>query len=104
MPYGKMYHLITDDIHTAMNYGLHPRLHLIFSTYVNDEIQQILEDNESKTVVKDQQENFSTGMHTKSLLQLMKIAYHNDGNTNICIRNYADQLKKINTDNDKDGS
>ena len=36
MAYGKLYHLITTDIHTAWNYGHLPRLHLIFSTYIDD--------------------------------------------------------------------
>jgi len=33
MDYGKLYHLITTNVHTAHNFGFIPRLHLIFSTY-----------------------------------------------------------------------
>ena len=36
MTYGKLYHLITTDIHTAWNFGTLPRLHLILSTYSDD--------------------------------------------------------------------
>jgi len=38
MDYGKLYHLITTGPHTATNYGALPRLHLILSTYVSEEI------------------------------------------------------------------
>jgi hypothetical protein len=38
MQYGKLYHLITTNIHTAWNFGRLPRLHLIFSTYADDMI------------------------------------------------------------------
>ena len=36
MQYGKLYHLITTNTHTAWNFGKLPRLHLIFSTYIDD--------------------------------------------------------------------
>ena len=36
MSYGKLYHLITTDIHTAWNFGDLPRLHLVFSTNADD--------------------------------------------------------------------
>jgi hypothetical protein len=36
MSYGKLYHLITTNTHTAWNFGDLPRLHLVFSTYADD--------------------------------------------------------------------
>lgn len=42
MDYGKLYHLLTTDAHTAFNFGELPRLHLIFSTYINEEVEQEL--------------------------------------------------------------
>jgi hypothetical protein len=38
MQYGKLYHLLVADTHTAWNFGKFPRLHLIFSTHSNNEI------------------------------------------------------------------
>jgi len=40
MEYGKLYHLITSGPHTAHNYGVLPRLHLILSTYGTDDIME----------------------------------------------------------------
>lgn len=40
MEYGKLYHLLTTKAHTAFNFGKLPRLHLIFSTHINEEIEK----------------------------------------------------------------
>jgi hypothetical protein len=43
MKYGKLYHLLAADIHTAWNFGKFPRLHLIFSTHGNAELSAEIE-------------------------------------------------------------
>lgn len=40
MQYGKAYHLLPTVEHGVINYGATPRLHLIFSTYMNKEITE----------------------------------------------------------------
>lgn len=40
MKYGKMYHLITSEHHTVWNFGKLPRLHLIFNTYDDDDLDE----------------------------------------------------------------
>lgn len=43
MQYGKLHHLITTSIHTAWNFGSLPRLHLIFSTYADSDVDTEIE-------------------------------------------------------------
>ena len=43
MEYGKLYHLITTEIHTAWNFGNLPRLHLIYSTYADEIVDAEIE-------------------------------------------------------------
>lgn len=40
MEYGGIYHVITSSTHTAHNFGEFPRLHLLLSTYLNDDISK----------------------------------------------------------------
>ena len=42
MPYGSAYHLIANDIHSALNFGLYPRLHLVYCTLDDKNIVQNL--------------------------------------------------------------
>lgn len=42
MEYGKLSHLVSSETHTARNFGMLPRLHLVFSTYGNEEIDNAL--------------------------------------------------------------
>lgn len=44
MRYGKLYHLLPTQIHTAFNFGKLPRLHLVFSTYLDHDAEQELRD------------------------------------------------------------
>ena len=76
MQYGKLYHLITTNIHTAWNFGKLPRLHLIFSTYADDivdaEIAKLTQFDLSSqnfvNTIKNQ------GVDNYSLLELFRIA------------------------------
>ena len=43
MEQGKLYHLIASDIHTVQNFGRLPRLHLMFSTYSDEIVDQELD-------------------------------------------------------------
>lgn len=43
MEYGKLYHLMTTGLHTAFNFGMLPRLHLVFSTYSDEEVSNKIE-------------------------------------------------------------
>jgi len=75
MRYGKLYHLITTEIHTAWNFGKLPRLHLIFSTYADDEAEKEISKLTQKEITE--QNFFATiknqGINKDSLLMLLKI-------------------------------
>ncbi len=76
MQYGKLYHLITTDIHTAWNFGKLPRLHLICSTYADDTIDAEIDKLRNFNVtsqnfldtIKDQ------GVDAYSLTEVFRIA------------------------------
>ena len=76
MQYGKLYHLITTNIHTAWNFGKLPRLHLIFSTYANDvvdtEIDKLGQFELSSQNFIDTIKN--QGVDSYSLLEIFRIA------------------------------
>lgn len=76
MHYGKLYHLITTNIHTAWNFGKLPRLHLIFSTYADDgidaEIAKLGQFNLSSQNFVDTIKN--QGVDSYSLLEIFRIA------------------------------
>ena len=76
MQYGKLYHLITTNIHTAWNFGKLPRLHLIFSTYADDvvekEIAKLTQFDLSSQNFIDTIKN--QGVDNYSLLELFRIA------------------------------
>ena len=76
MQYGKLYHLITTDIHTARNFGKLPRLHLIFSTHADDivdaEIAKLTQFDLSSQNFIDTIKN--QGVDNYSLLELFRIA------------------------------
>ena len=96
MPYGKAYHIITDDIHTATNYGLYPRLHLIYSTYSDEDMNQKL-----RTQVHEKIKNSDVYYKDqKDLDYLIKIAQ--DWNRKDLVKIYESH-KKINTRDEKDG-
>lgn len=75
MKYGKLYHLITTDLHTAWNFGNLPRLHLIFSTYGDKTLDVEIEKLKYKEVTA---KNFSDtienqGIDKYSVLEILKI-------------------------------
>lgn len=76
MQYGKLYHLITTNIHTAWNFGNLPRLHLIFSTYADDvvdnEIAKLTQFDVSAQNFVDTIKN--QGVDNYSLLEIFRIA------------------------------
>jgi len=80
MEYGKLYHLITTGIHTAWNFGNLPRLHLIFSTYIegNDDLEKEID---KLSNIETLQQNFvnhvSTGIDDTTLLFLSKLSNSN---------------------------
>lgn len=96
MPKGSAYHIITDEIHTAMNYGGLPRLHLVYSTYTTPEIDQVI-DQAVTELTEDQTFINHVDLTKEQLLTLIKISYK---------QNRADsetflKLMKINTYNGK---
>jgi hypothetical protein len=75
MKYGKLYHLITTDLHTAWNFGNLPRLHLIFSTYADELLDEEINKLTQKKITA---KNFfeiieNQGIDKYSLLELLKI-------------------------------
>ena len=94
MKYGKLYHLITTDLHTAWNFGNLPRLHLIFSTYadklLDEEINKLRQKKVTAknfaSIIKDQ------GVDRYSLLELLKIK---DTDVHIDSETKLDMLHKI---------
>ena len=76
MQYGKLYHLITTNIHTAWNFGKLPRLHLIFSTYADDivdtEIAKLTQNDISAENFIDTIKN--QGVDAYSLVEIFRIA------------------------------
>jgi len=52
MMYGNVYHLITAKDHTAHNFGNLPRLHLVFSTYLDKEFEDSIEELSNNTAIK----------------------------------------------------
>ena len=97
MPYGSVYHIITDDVHTAMNYGLYPRLHLVYSTYANSDINQQLQD-EVHAKIKNLDNVYTNQQDLNSMIQL---AYDQG---RIDLAKIYESHKKINTADEKDGS
>ena len=96
MPKGGAYHIITDEIHTAMNYGGLPRLHLVYSTYTTPEIDQVI-DQAVTELTQDKTFIDHVDLTKEQLLTLIKISYK---------QNRADsetflKLMKINTYNGK---
>lgn len=84
MKYGKLYHLMTLFSHSVINYGVTPRLHLVFSTYpdvdVNDKLKKlgtldITEENIFSSVEQG-------GIDKYSLAQLTRI-YASQKNQNL---------------------
>ena len=76
MKYGKAYHLLPTVEHGVINYGVTPRLHLIFSTYMSKEITEkmmsladldIVHDNLFSSIEKD------SGIDVTSLNHLIRI-------------------------------
>lgn len=90
MKYGKLWHLITTKIHTAYNFGKLPRLHLIFSTYPDVELESEIKRIATHTQVK---QNFvdqisEQGIDKYSLSQLFHIA-------NVNTKNKAESLREL---------
>ena len=79
MKYGKLYHLITTGIHTAWNFGKLPRLHLIFSTYGDDELNtQINKLGDIEFLQKNYLDHISAGIDDITLSFLLKLANPNE--------------------------
>lgn len=75
MPYGNLYHLITTGIHTAWNFGKLPRLHLIFSTYGDEVLDQALDTlNNLELLQQNFVRDIAKGVDQKTLGFLLKIA------------------------------
>lgn len=96
MPQGSAYHIITDEIHTAMNYGGIPRLHLVYSTYTTPEIDSVIEQavtglTEDETFINH------VDLTKEQLLKLIKISYKD----NRALSENLLKLLKINTYNEK---
>jgi hypothetical protein len=74
MDYGKLYHIITTDIHTAHNFGFLPRLHLVFSTYVDphieEEINKLSSQNFKENIFL---EHIPQGVDDRTLAYLLKL-------------------------------
>jgi hypothetical protein len=78
MEYGSLYHLITTDIHTTHNFGFIPRLHLIFSTYGDKNIENSIKKLTEYDVTKNNfLEHIPKGIDDLTLSYLLKL-YLND--------------------------
>ena len=93
MKYGKLWHLISTKIHTAYNFGKLPRLHLIFSTYTDLELESEIKKIADYDQVK---QNFvgqitEQGIDKYSLLELFNITNPNSENKIESLR----ELKRI---------
>lgn len=100
MQYGKLYHLITTDIHTARNFGKLPRLHLIFSTYADEivdaEIAKLTQIDISKQNFVDTIKN--QGVDAYSLVEVFRIAEsieHFDAKTKIDMLQEIKQITNL---------
>jgi hypothetical protein len=100
MQYGKLYHLITTNIHTAWNFGKLPRLHLIFSTYADDivdtEIAKLTQNDISAQNFIDTIKN--QGVDAYSLVEIFRIAEsieHFDAKTKIDILQEIKQITNL---------
>jgi len=76
MQYSKLYHLITTNIHTAWNFGKLPRLHLIFSTYADADVDAEIA---KVSLFERSSQNFvntikKQGVDKYSLLEVFRIA------------------------------
>ena len=80
MKYGNIYHLVTSEPHTVWNFGKLPRLHLIFTTYDDDELDKKINDVAS---IVQLQKNFvdhvNSGIDQQSLNYLLKISTASPG-------------------------
>lgn len=93
MQYGKLYHLITTEIHTAWNFGRLPRLHLIFSTYADATLDKEINKLTEKTI---REQNFidsikGQGVDIYSLSTILKLEEYSNNNKLDQIQN----IKKI---------
>jgi len=92
MDFGNVYHLITTTEHTTRNFGNTLRLHLIFSTYYDESITDIIKKtvNEDSSIKGyfDALEN--SGLNQRSIFQLMQI----DVGNNQKYQRILDNLKK----------
>ena len=94
MPKGGAYHIITDEIHTASNYGGVPRLHLVFSTYTTPAIDKVIEKSVT-ALTQDSTFLDHVDLDRDTLLKLIKIAYNeNRSDSELFLK-----LMKINTYN-----
>lgn len=75
MEYGKLYHLITTGLHTAFNFGMLPRLHLIFSTYGSDNISKQIENLSTKDRLSQNfADHISNNVDKKTLENLLQLS------------------------------
>lgn len=87
MQYGNLYHLITTNVHTAWNFGCLPRLHLVFSTYIDDQIDIEINKLEQIDVKKQNlnQQLLNSGVDQYTINQLL----------NICNGHYSEVLNTL---------
>ena len=75
MEYGNVYHLITAKEHTAWNFGTLPRLHLVFSTYLDEEFENSIRDLSDNSIIKQKtvESLKESNIDSRTLYELMKI-------------------------------
>jgi len=59
MTYGNVYHLITAKDHTAWNFGHLPRLHLVFSTYLDEKFENSIKELSDNDTIKSKTTNYN---------------------------------------------
>ena len=75
MEYGNVYHLITAKEHTAWNFGTLPRLHLVFSTYLDEEFDNSIKHLSDNSIIKQKtvESLKESNIDSRTLYDLMKI-------------------------------
>lgn len=95
MDYGKLYHLLAISDHAIINYGVTPRLHVIFSTYPNQDISEKLKQLGQLGTMKENifSSVVSGGIDKYSMSKLLKI-HLSKKNKNLSAKHNKDIDKK----------